>query len=154
VRHDHRLHATQRASQPVRTSQLDLPPSYQFAPASIEVAPGITITWTNHDNFTHSVRVEGQSSLTLKVFDRLTAVLCHGHCTSRYGARTVVTQLILRSLSSAFARGARYAISLGRSIEMRSIGSPVYVHSSTTTSVSDGWLNVFSRRSAPIARVS
>ena len=63
VRHDHRLHATQRASQPVRTSQMDLPPSYQFALASIEVAPGITITWTNHDNSTHSVRVEGPEQL-------------------------------------------------------------------------------------------
>jgi plastocyanin len=55
--------ATQRAAQPVRTSQVDLPPSYQFAPATIEVAPGTMITWTNHDNFTHSVQVEGQSEV-------------------------------------------------------------------------------------------
>jgi plastocyanin len=48
---------------PVRTNQVDLPPSYQFAPARIEVAPGTTVTWTNHDNFTHSVQVNGQSEV-------------------------------------------------------------------------------------------
>jgi plastocyanin len=55
--------ATQRASKSVRTSQVDLPPSYQFAPASIDVAPGTAVTWTNHDNFTHSVQVQGQSEV-------------------------------------------------------------------------------------------
>jgi len=51
------------ASKPVRTAQVDLPPSYLFAPAVIEVAPGTTVTWTNHDNFTHSVQVQGQSEV-------------------------------------------------------------------------------------------
>lgn len=40
---------------PVATAQVDLPPSYRFVPADISVAAGTTVTWTNHDNFTHSV---------------------------------------------------------------------------------------------------
>jgi plastocyanin len=49
-----------QASGSSKTATVDLPPSYLFAPASIEVKPGTTITWTNHDNFTHSVQVQGQ----------------------------------------------------------------------------------------------
>jgi len=45
------------------TSVVDLPPSYLFAPAHIQVAPGATVTWTNHDNFSHSVQVQGQSEV-------------------------------------------------------------------------------------------
>jgi plastocyanin len=41
---------------PVPTTTVDLPPSYRFAPAAISVAPGATVTWTNHDNFSHSVQ--------------------------------------------------------------------------------------------------
>jgi plastocyanin len=44
---------------PAHTTQVDLPPSYVFQPAAIEVAHGSTVTWTNHDNFTHSVQVQG-----------------------------------------------------------------------------------------------
>jgi plastocyanin len=40
----------------VATSTVDLPPSYRFAPAAISVKSGTTVTWTNHDNFTHSVQ--------------------------------------------------------------------------------------------------
>jgi plastocyanin len=40
----------------VATSVVDLPPSYLFAPEAIAVARGTTVTWTNHDNFTHSVQ--------------------------------------------------------------------------------------------------
>jgi plastocyanin len=55
----------QRAQQPdvVKTAQVDLPPSYVFAPAHIQVSPGTTVTWTNHDNFSHSVQVQGQSDV-------------------------------------------------------------------------------------------
>ena len=42
-------------SGPVATTSVDLPASYRFAPADITVAAGSTVTWTNHDNFTHSV---------------------------------------------------------------------------------------------------
>ena len=51
------------ASAAVPTTQVDLPPSYQFSPARIQVARGSTVTWTNHDNFTHSVQVQGQSEV-------------------------------------------------------------------------------------------
>jgi plastocyanin len=42
--------------EPVATSVVDLPPSYKFVPESIAVTTGTTVTWTNNDNFTHSVR--------------------------------------------------------------------------------------------------
>lgn len=42
---------------PVATDQVDLPRSYRFAPAAITVPAGRAVTWTNHDNFTHSVRL-------------------------------------------------------------------------------------------------
>jgi plastocyanin len=41
---------------PAATNQVDLPRSYRFAPADIEIPVGTTVTWTNSDNFTHSVR--------------------------------------------------------------------------------------------------
>jgi plastocyanin len=48
--------STTTVSSPVATTSVDLPPSYKFAPADIVVAKGATVTWTNHDNFTHSVQ--------------------------------------------------------------------------------------------------
>jgi plastocyanin len=45
------------ASEPVATNQIDLPPSYKFVPNAITVADGTEVTWTNDDNFTHSVRL-------------------------------------------------------------------------------------------------
>jgi plastocyanin len=42
---------------PVPTNQVDLPRSYRFAPEDITVQTGTTVTWTNNDNFTHSVRL-------------------------------------------------------------------------------------------------
>jgi plastocyanin len=44
-------------SSPVPTDQVDLPRSYRFAPEDITVPVGATVTWTNNDNFTHSVRL-------------------------------------------------------------------------------------------------
>jgi plastocyanin len=43
---------------PVATTEVRLPPSYKFEPAAITVAAGSTVTWTNADNFTHSVQFE------------------------------------------------------------------------------------------------
>jgi plastocyanin len=40
---------------PVETSEVNLPPSYRFEPAHISVSAGTPVTWTNNDNFTHSV---------------------------------------------------------------------------------------------------
>jgi plastocyanin len=42
---------------PVATTQVDLPPSYRFAPEAITVAAGASVTWTNHDHFTHTVQL-------------------------------------------------------------------------------------------------
>ena len=49
--------APRAAAEPVATNQVDLPPSYRFEPAVITVPDGTTVTWTNHDNFTHNVRL-------------------------------------------------------------------------------------------------
>jgi plastocyanin len=42
---------------PVATNAVDLPPSYRFAPNAIEIKAGTSVTWTNHDHFTHTVKV-------------------------------------------------------------------------------------------------
>jgi plastocyanin len=42
---------------PVATNKVDLPPSYRFAPDAIEIKAGASVTWTNHDHFTHTVKV-------------------------------------------------------------------------------------------------
>jgi len=34
--------------------------SYRFDPTKVEVEAGSTVTWANEDNFTHTVRVDGQ----------------------------------------------------------------------------------------------
>jgi plastocyanin len=41
----------------VATNQVDLPKSYMFRPSDITVEKGTTVTWTNNDQFTHSVRL-------------------------------------------------------------------------------------------------
>ena len=43
---------------PVQTDQVNLPPSYRFNPAVIQVVAGASVTWTNNDHFTHSVKVQ------------------------------------------------------------------------------------------------
>lgn len=45
------------ASGAVATDHVDLPRSYLFSPAAITVKAGTTVTWTNDDQFTHSVRL-------------------------------------------------------------------------------------------------
>jgi len=50
---------------PVATTTVDLPTSYRFAPEAITVTTGATVTWTNHDNFTHNVALEGVAPLTM-----------------------------------------------------------------------------------------
>lgn len=44
---------------PVATTRVDLPKSYKFEPVAIVVTVGATVTWTNSDNFTHSVQLDG-----------------------------------------------------------------------------------------------
>jgi plastocyanin len=50
---------------PVATTSVDLPQSYRFAPAAVVVEAGSTVTWTNHDNFTHNVTFEGSAPLAM-----------------------------------------------------------------------------------------
>jgi plastocyanin len=52
---------------PVATDQVKLPPSYLFSPAAITVKAGTTVTWTNSDNFTHSVRIPAENGKIIGV---------------------------------------------------------------------------------------
>jgi plastocyanin len=47
-------------SEPVATTEVAMVKSYRFDPKAIEVEAGDTVTWTNNDNFTHTVQVEGE----------------------------------------------------------------------------------------------
>jgi plastocyanin len=47
-------------SEPVATTEVSLPKSYRFEPAVIEVGPGATVTWTNDDSFTHTIRFDDE----------------------------------------------------------------------------------------------
>jgi plastocyanin len=47
-------------SEPVATTEVEMVKSYRFDPSVIEIKAGDTVTWTNKDNFTHTVEVEGQ----------------------------------------------------------------------------------------------
>ena len=57
--------ATDGEATPVATTTVDLPTSYRFAPVAITVAAGATVTWTNHDNFTHNVALDGVQPFTM-----------------------------------------------------------------------------------------
>jgi plastocyanin len=49
--------ATAPSTAPVASDRVDMPRSYRFAPEAITVTTGTTVTWTNSDQFTHSVRL-------------------------------------------------------------------------------------------------
>ena len=49
------------ASTPVATTQVTMVKSYRFEPDVIKISPGQTVTWTNDDNFTHTVRIDGRA---------------------------------------------------------------------------------------------
>ena len=46
--------------EPVAATEVQMVKSYRFDPKVIEIEAGETVTWTNDDNFTHTVQVEGQ----------------------------------------------------------------------------------------------
>jgi plastocyanin len=48
------------SSEPVATTEVQMAKSYRFDPKVIEIEAGQTVTWTNDDNFTHTVQVDGQ----------------------------------------------------------------------------------------------
>ena len=45
---------------PVETTDVRMAKSYVFEPQRIAIAAGETVTWTNDDNFTHTVLVDGR----------------------------------------------------------------------------------------------
>jgi len=45
------------SDKPVATASVQLPKSYRFEPRVIEVKQGTTVTWTNHDDFPHTVEI-------------------------------------------------------------------------------------------------
>jgi plastocyanin len=47
-------------SEPVATTKVSMAKSYRFDPNTIEIKAGNTVTWTNNDNFTHTVKVDGR----------------------------------------------------------------------------------------------
>jgi plastocyanin len=49
------------SSEPVATTEVQMAKSYRFDPTTIEIDAGQSVTWTNKDNFTHTVQVDGQS---------------------------------------------------------------------------------------------
>jgi plastocyanin len=51
---------SEESSEPVATNEVTMVKSYRFDPNVIRVAAGATVTWTNEDNFTHTVQVDGQ----------------------------------------------------------------------------------------------
>lgn len=50
----------EQSSEPVATSEVTMAKSYRFDPKTIEIEASQTVTWTNEDNFTHTVQVDGQ----------------------------------------------------------------------------------------------
>ena len=46
--------------EPVAATEVGMVKSYRFEPKVIEIEAGETVTWTNDDNFTHTVQIEGQ----------------------------------------------------------------------------------------------
>ncbi len=50
---------------PLATTKVMLPKSYRFEPAVITVSVGATVTWTNDDNFPHTVHLLDESDKTI-----------------------------------------------------------------------------------------
>ena len=48
------------SSEPVATTKVSMAKSYRFDPGTIRIKAGDTVTWTNNDNFTHTVEVDGR----------------------------------------------------------------------------------------------
>jgi plastocyanin len=48
------------SSEPVETTDVSMAKSYVFEPKAVAIEAGQTVTWTNDDNFTHTVQVDGR----------------------------------------------------------------------------------------------
>jgi plastocyanin len=44
----------------IATTEVTMVKSYRFDPKTIQVRAGQTVTWTNEDNFTHTVQLDGR----------------------------------------------------------------------------------------------
>lgn len=55
-----------RSTTPVETTQVTMAKSYMFSPQTVEIHAGQSVTWTNDDNFTHTVKVDGQPDHTVR----------------------------------------------------------------------------------------
>jgi plastocyanin len=71
---------------PVATTAVSMAKSYRFAPKTIEINAGQTVTWTNNDNFTHTVKVDGMDDHKVGRGDSVSitfhkAGTYHYHCT-------------------------------------------------------------------------
>jgi len=49
------------SAEPVATTHVSMAKSYVYEPSRIVVDAGATVTWTNDDNFTHTVKVDGRA---------------------------------------------------------------------------------------------
>ncbi len=58
-------------SEPVAATEVEMVKSYRFDPEVIEIEAGDTVTWTNEDNFTHTVQVEGQEDHKVEQGERV-----------------------------------------------------------------------------------
>jgi len=47
-------------AEPVATTHVSMAKSYRFDPHTIEIHAGQTVTWSNDDDFTHTVHVDGR----------------------------------------------------------------------------------------------
>jgi plastocyanin len=59
------------SADPVETTEVQMVKSYRFDPKTIEVDAGATVTWTNEDNFTHTVEIEGQEDHKVEPGERV-----------------------------------------------------------------------------------
>ena len=71
---------------PVATTQVTMAKTYRFDPKNVEVDAGATVTWTNDDNFTHTVHVDGMADHKVEPGDKVsitfpTAGTYHYVCT-------------------------------------------------------------------------
>jgi plastocyanin len=71
---------------PVATTQVTMAKSYRFDPKNVEVDAGARVTWTNDDNFTHTVHVDGMEDHRVEPGDKIsitfpTAGTYHYVCT-------------------------------------------------------------------------
>ena len=59
------------SSEPVDTTGVEMVKSYRFEPEVIVINAGDTVTWTNDDNFTHTVHVDGMEDHKVEPGDRV-----------------------------------------------------------------------------------